>query len=238
MFLITRDTESDAAPPPHGGDRRYRAAEHARGGHRPAHRPRGESESRPRHPGCRGPLRSRSPSTPHLVPLHRHRRRCSSRTRPAAPRDAPAHRARPRSSRAGSASPSIPTAPSIRTCEGARPHRRGPRGRGRHRVRRQSPAAGAHPAEGARARREGPRVSRRRRLHEAAVAAFKEAYVLAPSPGLLFNIAQAYRLAGNCDDAAWMYRRFLDTNPPASIARARRAAPRERSRSAARRPAA
>jgi tetratricopeptide (TPR) repeat protein len=47
----------------------------------------------------------------------------------------------------------------------------------------------------------------------AAVAAFKEAYVLAPSPGLLFNIAQAYRLAGNCDEAAWMYRRYLDTNP-------------------------
>ena len=46
-----------------------------------------------------------------------------------------------------------------------------------------------------------------------AVAAFKEAYVLAPSPGLLFNIAQAYRLAGNCDESAWMYRRFLDTNP-------------------------
>jgi tetratricopeptide (TPR) repeat protein len=49
--------------------------------------------------------------------------------------------------------------------------------------------------------------------YTAAIAAFKEAYVLAPSPGLLFNIAQAYRLAGHCDDAAWMYRRFLDTNP-------------------------
>lgn len=49
--------------------------------------------------------------------------------------------------------------------------------------------------------------------YAAAVAAFKEAYVLAPSPGLLFNIAQAYRLAGDCDEAAWMYRRFLDTNP-------------------------
>jgi len=49
--------------------------------------------------------------------------------------------------------------------------------------------------------------------YNAAVAAFKEAYVLAPSPGLLFNIAQAYRLAGNCDESAWMYRRFLDTNP-------------------------
>jgi tetratricopeptide (TPR) repeat protein len=49
--------------------------------------------------------------------------------------------------------------------------------------------------------------------YQAAIAAFKEAYVLAPSPGLLFNIAQAYRLAGDCDEAAWMYRRFLDTNP-------------------------
>lgn len=49
-----------------------------------------------------------------------------------------------------------------------------------------------------------------------AIAAFKEAYVLAPSPGLLFNIAQSYRLAGNCDEAAWMYRRYLDTNPTGS----------------------
>jgi tetratricopeptide (TPR) repeat protein len=61
-------------------------------------------------------------------------------------------------------------------------------------------------------------ASRGRVLHEggdyhAAIAAFQEAYVLAPSPGLLFNLAQSYRLAGNCDDAAWMYRRFLDTNP-------------------------
>jgi tetratricopeptide (TPR) repeat protein len=57
-----------------------------------------------------------------------------------------------------------------------------------------------------------------RRHHEAgdygaAISAFKEAYVLAPSPTLLFNIAQSYRLAGNCDEAAWMYQRFLDTNP-------------------------
>ncbi len=57
-----------------------------------------------------------------------------------------------------------------------------------------------------------------RKLHNAgdyngAVSAFKEAYVLAPSPSLLFNIAQAYRLDGNCDEAAWMYRRFLDTDP-------------------------
>ncbi|MEO8551518.1 MAG: hypothetical protein ABI678_16185 [Kofleriaceae bacterium] len=46
-----------------------------------------------------------------------------------------------------------------------------------------------------------------------ALEAYKAAYVLAPSPGLLFNLAQVYRLNGDCDDASWMYRRFLDTNP-------------------------
>jgi hypothetical protein len=61
-------------------------------------------------------------------------------------------------------------------------------------------------------------ADRGRVLHDAgdyvdAIAAFNEAYVLAPSPGLLFNLAQAYRLAGKCDDAAWMYRRYLDSHP-------------------------
>ena len=61
-------------------------------------------------------------------------------------------------------------------------------------------------------------ADRGRAFHDAgdyphAIAAFKEAYVLAPSPGLLFNLAQAYRLEGDCDDAAWMYRRYLETNP-------------------------
>lgn len=46
-----------------------------------------------------------------------------------------------------------------------------------------------------------------------AIIAFKEAYVMAPSPGLLFNLAQAYRLQGNCDDASLMYRRYLATGP-------------------------
>lgn len=62
-------------------------------------------------------------------------------------------------------------------------------------------------------------ASRGRALHDAgdyveAISAFNEAYSLAPSPGLLFNLAQSYRLAGKCDDAAWMYRRYLDTKPP------------------------
>jgi tetratricopeptide (TPR) repeat protein len=63
-------------------------------------------------------------------------------------------------------------------------------------------------------------AERGRELHDAgdyvgAIAAYKEAYVLAPRPGLLFNLAQAYRLSGDCDDAAFMYRRFLDSDPPA-----------------------
>jgi hypothetical protein len=47
-----------------------------------------------------------------------------------------------------------------------------------------------------------------------AIVAFKEAYVLAPRPGLLFNLAQAYRLQGNCDDAALMYRRYIAAARP------------------------
>jgi tetratricopeptide (TPR) repeat protein len=49
--------------------------------------------------------------------------------------------------------------------------------------------------------------------YKGAIAAFTQAYVMAPSPALLFNLAQAYRLEGNCDDAALMYRRFLATSP-------------------------
>ncbi len=47
--------------------------------------------------------------------------------------------------------------------------------------------------------------------YSAAIAAYTEAYAIAPSPALLFNLAQAYRLRGSCDDAALMYRRYLDT---------------------------
>lgn len=59
---------------------------------------------------------------------------------------------------------------------------------------------------------------RGRAFHDAgdyasAIAAFTLAYAMAPKPGLLFNLAQAYRLQGSCDDAALMYRRYLATNP-------------------------
>ncbi len=81
-------------------------------------------------------------------------------------------------------------------------------------------AASAAPAAGdpvpAKARK---LAERGRELHQRgdyarAITAFKEAYVLAPSPGLLFNLAQAYRLQGNCDDAVLMYRRYIAAVPP------------------------
>jgi hypothetical protein len=49
--------------------------------------------------------------------------------------------------------------------------------------------------------------------YDDAIEAYKAAYVLAPSSGLLFNLAQSYRLTGDCDDAAWMYHRYLDSQP-------------------------
>jgi tetratricopeptide (TPR) repeat protein len=49
--------------------------------------------------------------------------------------------------------------------------------------------------------------------YDQAIVAYKQAYMIAPSPGLLFNMAQAYRLAGDCPQAASFYRRFLSTGP-------------------------
>jgi tetratricopeptide (TPR) repeat protein len=49
--------------------------------------------------------------------------------------------------------------------------------------------------------------------YEQAIAAFSRAYELAPTPALLFNLAQSYRLAGNCPRAALLYRRYLATDP-------------------------
>ena len=65
-------------------------------------------------------------------------------------------------------------------------------------------------------------AQRGRAAHDAgdyagAIAAFTQAYAMAPAPALLFNLAQAYRLQGNCDDAAVMYRRYLDTDPSPEV---------------------
>ncbi|MEM7158769.1 MAG: hypothetical protein AAF799_38360 [Myxococcota bacterium] len=47
----------------------------------------------------------------------------------------------------------------------------------------------------------------------AAIPELKAAYALEPNPMLLYAWAQAERLAGSCERAVALYRRFLDTNP-------------------------
>ena len=54
------------------------------------------------------------------------------------------------------------------------------------------------------------------RNYAVAVDDFRHAYELSGAPGLLFNIAQAYRLDGKCDMAIGFYENFLDKNPGAS----------------------
>ncbi len=46
-----------------------------------------------------------------------------------------------------------------------------------------------------------------------AVEAYREAYRLVPSPGLLYNLGQAYRLLGACAEAAEAYREYLRLVP-------------------------
>ena len=87
----------------------------------------------------------------------------------------------------------------------------------------------------ARALAERGRADHDRGDYGAAIAEFTEAYALAPSPALLFNLAQAYRLAGRCDDAALMYRRYLTGDPAPGRPRAlpaRRGPPRRAVRAA------
>lgn len=52
--------------------------------------------------------------------------------------------------------------------------------------------------------------------YEAAIAAFRRAYELSSAPGLLFNIAQAHRLNGQCRQALEIYRHFIRLAPPSS----------------------
>jgi tetratricopeptide (TPR) repeat protein len=49
--------------------------------------------------------------------------------------------------------------------------------------------------------------------YAAAVRAYTEAYTLVPAPGILFNLAQAHRLAGDCRRALQAYKSFLRTAP-------------------------
>ena len=50
----------------------------------------------------------------------------------------------------------------------------------------------------------------------AAVAAFRHAYKLVPAPGILFNLAQSYRLKGDCRSARRSYKKFLKESTDAA----------------------
>jgi len=49
---------------------------------------------------------------------------------------------------------------------------------------------------------------------EEAIADFKAAYEIEPTPGLLFNLAQAHRQLGDNHRAAFFYRQFVAQSPP------------------------
>jgi hypothetical protein len=49
--------------------------------------------------------------------------------------------------------------------------------------------------------------------YEGAIAGYGAAYRRHPSPGLLFNLAQAHRLRGNCATASLMYHEYLRAVP-------------------------
>lgn len=49
--------------------------------------------------------------------------------------------------------------------------------------------------------------------YDAAIVGFREAYRADPRPLLLYNLAQTYRLAGDCVNAALLYKNFLREDP-------------------------
>lgn len=53
-----------------------------------------------------------------------------------------------------------------------------------------------------------------------AIEQYEAAYKLKAAPGLLFNLGQSHRKAGNLDRATFYFRRYLETNPPEAQAKA------------------
>jgi tetratricopeptide (TPR) repeat protein len=90
------------------------------------------------------------------------------------------------------------------------------------------PAWAQQPPSGGQA--QDPNVERARLLHEEglrhyaagqygrAISAYRKAYALVPAPGILFNLAQAYRLRGDCRRAYRAYRNFLRVAPSSAEA--------------------
>jgi tetratricopeptide (TPR) repeat protein len=54
--------------------------------------------------------------------------------------------------------------------------------------------------------------------YDAAIKDFKEAFRISDAPGYLYNIAQAYRLKGDCRSAATFYKNYLRRTPDAANA--------------------
>ena len=53
-----------------------------------------------------------------------------------------------------------------------------------------------------------------------AIEQYETAYKLKPAPGLLFNLGQSHRRAGNLEKATFYLRRYLESNPPEAQAKA------------------
>ena len=51
---------------------------------------------------------------------------------------------------------------------------------------------------------------------EMAIEEFKQAYAISGAPGLLFNIAQAYRLVGDYKQALYFYKTYIRLQPGAA----------------------
>lgn len=62
---------------------------------------------------------------------------------------------------------------------------------------------------------EQARVAFEESRHEAAAAALEAAYAVSPVPDVLFNWANAERLAGHCDEALALYDRYLEATADA-----------------------
>jgi tetratricopeptide (TPR) repeat protein len=77
-----------------------------------------------------------------------------------------------------------------------------------------SALASANPLDEARRLSDQGRAAHASGHYDLAISSYQAAYVLAPSPGLLFNLGQAHRLRGDCAAAAIMYRKYLRFYPP------------------------
>jgi hypothetical protein len=49
--------------------------------------------------------------------------------------------------------------------------------------------------------------------YDQAIEGFKAAYLITADPSLLFNVAQSYRLKGDCDEATRFYKNFIRSQP-------------------------